>query len=450
MIEQNQDEIKKIIEEENLKEYYLNQLSSILNEIHSVNLSTRFWRIVANKYIHELVRTNGFTDFAGTRFEVMKAMSLREKLTRKMASIVKEIKSWKNLSTYRKVKTESHVYINWRDKVKKKKSINLQSVHISLFKNKEATKRRLVKEKADKEQRESVRIMLEHLPEYLVEYFSYYLKQVKKHPNHPISVHYFRLGSLFNKFLVAFWINNGSHLNIYQHGSGYGEYYKMHFKETKMSDTFFTWGWCIDKKHKPGPAHPLEKFKNLYLRAEVDLSNKKNILICPPVLGTYFRNYILNSVEILDNDLNKEKYKSILIRPRPKGGGLSYRDEFLRFESERTEVDSGLGRSRIADLVKNARLVIHLQSPSTTLLECIYVDHPVMSIIKPSRFTPTKIAVEAYNGLIKIGVLHETAESLVEKLNLIENVEEWWSKILQTQEYCHFKNTFCKHTKLGL
>jgi hypothetical protein len=104
-----------------------------------------------------------------------------------------------------------------------------------------------------------------------------------------------------------------------------------------------------------------------------------------------------------------------------------------------------MGRNRIAELVKNARLVIHLQSPSTTLLECIYINNPVMSIIKPSRFIPTKIAVEAYNGLIKVGVLHETAESLVKKLNSISSIEEWWSKTLKTPEYMHFKNKFCKN-----
>lgn len=449
MIKQNQDEIKKITEEELLKEYYLGELSSVLNEIHNVHLSSRFWRIVADRYIYELVRTKGFMEFAGTRFEIADKLGLREKLTNKIASAVKEVKSWKNLNAYRKVQASHHVYFNWPAEPKQETSLKLKSVHKGFLKTRETAKRKLVYEKVQQETRVDIQTMLEHLPDYLVEYFSFYLSQVKKHPKSPIAVHYYRLYSLFNKFLVAFWVDKGSRLNIYQHGSGYGEYYKMHINETDMSDNFFTWGWSIDEKHKPGPAFPLEKFKQLYDEAKLENKNKKDILVCPPVLGTYFRDQIMNSVERLSTHLDQTKYSSILIRPRPKGGGLSYRDEFMRFQNTNIKVDTGLGRNRIAQLVKNARLVIHLQSPSTTLLECIYVNHPVMSIIKPSRFVPTDIAVEAYNGLIKVGVLHETAESLVKKLNSITSIDEWWIRTLQTPEYRYFKNTFCKHTELA-
>jgi putative transferase (TIGR04331 family) len=445
MIEQNQDDINKIKEEEILKEYYLSELSSILNKIHGIDLSPRFWRIVADTYIYELVRTNGFTDFAGTRFEVMEAMSIRDKLTKKIVSLVKEVKSWANLDEYGKVQTNSHVFFNWPAEPGQEGSVKLHTVLKGFLKTRKTTKRKVVREIVEQETRNDIQTMLKHLPEDLVEDFSFYFKQAKKHQKHPASIHYYRVYSLFNKFLIAFWVNKGSCLNIYQHGSGYGEFYKMHINETNVSDNFFTWGWSIDEKHKPGPAYPLEKFKKLYIDAEIKFEDKKDILVCPPAIVSHFRAHVMNSIDALRSDLSKEKYKSILIRPRPKGSGLSYRDEFLSFQDEHIEIDSGMGRNRIAELVKNARLVIHLQSPSTTLLECIYINNPVMSIIKPSRFIPTKIAVEAYNGLIKVGVLHETAESLVKKLNSISSIEEWWSKTLKTPEYMHFKNKFCKN-----
>jgi putative transferase (TIGR04331 family) len=306
-----------------------------------------------------------------------------------------------------------------------------------------------IEEKVLQEEREDIRLLLKYLPEYLVEYFDFYLRQAKKYPEHPISIHYFRLFSIFNKFLVASWVNEGSKVNIYQHGSGYGEFYKKDISETKISDVFYTWGWSLNNKHTPGPAYPLEKFRKQYLNSKRKAENRKDILLCPPNMESIFREYVIDSIETLRRNLDKEKYKSILIRPRPKGNGLSFRNEFLMFKDNGfIEVDSGLGRNRIAELIKNAHLVIHLQSPSTTLLECIYVDHPIMSIIRPFRFTPTEIAVECYNNLIKIGVLHETPEALVNKLNSINSINEWWTNVIASPEYNLFKNTFCKHTQI--
>jgi len=101
------------------------------------------------------------------------------------------------------------------------------------------------------------------------------------------------------------------------------------------------------------------------------------------------------------------------------------------------------GQQSIAAMVKRSKIVLIFtyEWPQTNFSECLYVDHPVVSIVE--GLNCTSIFKPYYDFFIEQKVYHESSESLIEHLNTM-NIDEWWSNLIRMEEYQAFKHTFLR------
>jgi hypothetical protein len=125
----------------------------------------------------------------------------------------------------------------------------------------------------------------------------------------------------------------------------------------------------------------------------------------------------------------------VLARPRP-GKENPVKDlDFMNHDS----VTKDNCKQSMTLAVKSSRLVIQMTHPSTNILECFYVNKPVVALL--SNDQPTEVVWPYYNFFSEAGVFHETMESLTEHINKID-LDKWWLELINTEEYKSFKNNF--------
>jgi putative transferase (TIGR04331 family) len=197
-----------------------------------------------------------------------------------------------------------------------------------------------------------------------------------------------------------------------------------------------TWGWKIKNNDVPSPAYRLEKFHKNFIHHK----NKSfDILIIYPIIRSRNIKHVKQESTIFFNNINRKKFPIICARPRPMA--KFNRRSILKFiAKDVSTIDSGF--SKISDLISNSRLVIIFTHPSTTLLECLYVDQPTVAILDNDN-TPTEIVKPHYDFLIKMGLLHNSMDSLVKHLNVID-IELWWNDLLIHPKYLEFKYEFLR------
>ena len=138
------------------------------------------------------------------------------------------------------------------------------------------------------------------------------------------------------------------------------------------------------------------------------------------------------------NSLNRTKYPKICARPRPIG--RFNRKAILKFVAKDvSKIDNGF--SKIYRLIEKSKLVIILSYPSTTLLECLYINKPVIGLLKNDN--PSGIVQPYYDFFLEKGMLHISMESMVNHLNNTDIIE-WWEELIQHSMYLKFKNEFLR------
>jgi putative transferase (TIGR04331 family) len=93
--------------------------------------------------------------------------------------------------------------------------------------------------------------------------------------------------------------------------------------------------------------------------------------------------------------------------------------------------------------IADARLVVVFDHPATMFLESIFVEKPTLAIASTlGEYRQEYLPHVRF--LLECGILHQTVESLVERLEgVVEEPAKWWNEVKSSQGYAKYKATYC-------
>jgi putative transferase (TIGR04331 family) len=136
--------------------------------------------------------------------------------------------------------------------------------------------------------------------------------------------------------------------------------------------------------------------------------------------------------------LKTSRARKIVIRPHTQKRG--HAETQIIEQAQRSVVAIDDGTSLMADLIKDAELVILDNFPSTAFLECAIGDVPVVAIV-PAETEFTQIARTFYDEFFAAGLLHRSPESAAAFLNRLD-VKSWWQRVSRQPIFRDYVATF--------
>lgn len=420
-----------------------------LNRMHNVSFSNRFWKILLSPYVSGVVNCRTILEDHNLSLEpeadVYLANTINpDKNALKYIKLSRFIKSIKAMGRHRKLlknlRGNNQIGFGFHDKeyFLNKFDVYIEAIHV-ILKNKDidANLRSINVEYSKNFSKIFVDNLIKTLPKVYVEYFTNLMDSIPLLQPEKKIFHTSMFESIYMRMITAKYIESGAKLIYYQHGGFYGEckYHNAHHYESSIADKFMTWGWKINSNDSPSGAFRLEKFKRGY---DNHKARSIDILIIYPTIRLRNKFDIQEKSMLFFRGINREKYAVFHARPRPTA--KFNRKSVLNFISKDVKkIDSGY--SNLSNLISTSRLVIQMNYPSTNMLECFYVDHPVVGLLNNKN--PSSVVKPFYDFLLDHGVLHNSMESLVDHLNNID-VELWWAKLVKEPMYLKFKNSFLK------
>jgi hypothetical protein len=448
-------------------ELLFRELRLVLNEVHNMDASLRFWKLVVEDHLlAEVLRKDNLRDTEWTGepewFAVVNFSNyptVKEKIRNVGGHLTRFLKT-------RKVKTEivqqlrkcSEIYVGFNGlPVPEAEGDNAAILgryypFISgKLKSEESKKKRERLNKiADRYKSQFLRNVIKRIPKIYIEHFENLYNSVELYDPGNKTFHVHLTDSLFETMMIAKYTEEGSKLIWYQHGCYYGEVvhkYRGYF-EHSTGDLFRTWGYREHEIDEPWSAYRMEAFKRMMPQIGEQLNF--NLMICFSAMGSGDEKLkIRQTTDYLLNTIDNIKYQRILARPRPVNSRVKASSQLTFITDNRVTIAPD--GSSIAKQVAESRIVLQMRVPSTNFLECIYCDQPVIGLLDNSQ--PTEIVKPYYKFFLEAGVLHRDIESAVEFLNKVD-LEKWWPQILKSPEYQSYKREFTnsdrfKSTVLG-
>jgi len=424
-------------------------LMPVLNEVHGVDFSLRFWKIVMNDYVNAVISIKDLLEQEGVNIppSLLAVNShhiptLKEKLMARFPSVIKHYKTYNNLNQILHIlSSNDHVSIGLPslDVVRKETGSPLP-LYYPIYPGKgNRRKRKLVNTIAQRYTDPYQKNIILGLPQVYVEFFDRDLDRIKLSSPEKKVFHTHGMPPYFNALLLAKYTEHGAKLFCYQHGAYYGELigHNSYLHENSLADEYRTWGWKMHPNDRPWKAYRLEKFKQDY--DTVPATADFDFLMCYPDVHGGIIDFYKNSTQYFLDKIDSSKYKSLLARPRPMNRIFSHAKRLSFINDSRVTIDSGLGK--MAEAMGKCKLVIQFTIPATNFMECLYVDHPTIGLLDNDQ--PTDIVKPYYDFLMQQGVIHKDFISLVNHLNRI-NVDEWWAAVVKEPKYLQFKNEFLR------
>jgi putative transferase (TIGR04331 family) len=432
-----------------ISERIFHLLMPVLNEVHEVDFSLRFWKIVMNDYVNAVISIKNLLEQEDINIRpTLQAVNshhiptLKEKLAARFPSLIKHYKTYGNLRRILHILSENDnvsIGLPALDIVRKETGHPLP-LYYPVYPGKgNKTKRQRINTIAKRYSDPYQRNVIIGLPQVYVEFFDNDLDRIKISSPASKVFHTHGMPPYFNALLLAKYAENGAKFFCYQHGAYYGELigHNSYLHESSLSDEYRTWGWKIQPNDRPWKAYRLEKFKREY--DTVSKTGKFDFLMCYPDVHDDIINFYKNSTQYFLDKIDTDKYKSLLARPRPMNRIFSHAKRLSFIKDSRVTIDSGLGK--MAETMGKCKLVIQFTIPATNFMECLYVDHPTIGLLDNDQ--PTGIIKPYYNFLMQQGVIHKDFISLVDHLNHIK-VDEWWASVIKEPMYMQFKNEFLR------
>lgn len=423
------------------------KLAQVLNDLHDVTYSNRFWQILLATYVNSIVSRKNIFEKDSIKikplFEPINGVTSPSIKERGIKFLRRKFKSAKTSKNYQKIIN----YINENDSISlglhNPVSVSEDTGAIYLpdyfhsFSKRNDAKRNKLNAIAENTSDLYTRNIISQLPEIYVEYFDEMLNIIPLYNPQNKVIHTSFIDSFFMKFLVGLYIENGAKLHYYQHGAYYGEMinHNAYRNESYIADKYITWGWKLSENDVPGKAYRLELFSKKY---KSQTGNKTyDCLFCYSNVTPRNRENYINYTHALSSTLDKIKYPRLIARPRPMNK-IPFVKHKLNFPiSKDITIDSG--RTDMAELISKGRVVIQFTVPSTNFLECFYVDHPTVGLLTNDQ--PTDIIQPYYDFFIAKGVLHLNFDSLINHLNTVD-LETWWEALKSEPMYEKFKKEF--------
>ncbi|WP_445666642.1 LIC12162 family transferase [Fodinibius sp. AD559] len=266
--------------------------------------------------------------------------------------------------------------------------------------------------------------------------------------------------------LVRLWqaecVERNSKLVAIQHGGGYGEVdFNQEKFERSVSDFLVTWGWKEHDKDLPLPASKLIG-KNEYT------AKKRGgvVWITNSVEHYNTRRYRLNITRqqifgerqnfiewnnTFAGSISEKVIQNIEIRFKPVD--IKYDDlkkvlyHYLDLSGKPTENLKKLSLDdwslSLTEKARNARLVVFDQFGSTSFLELIGLNKPVILFADIDYEDIRDIAKPYYKKLEEYDIFHRTPESAAQTVNeIFEDPETWWNEPGRNQCVDNFRDTF--------
>ncbi len=437
-------------ERRELSEQLIKELRIVLNEVHNKNYSVRFWRIVLRPYLNVSLSGKKVLDKKEIKskpnlvaISSLTPLTLQKKIETSIIRYVKYIKSLSKSRKIPKIISENDDMLLAFPTIDSYKDLggDLPTGYPIFTGKRNADARVKANKIALRYSDLYYKNVIQQIPEIYIEYFDSILNSIPLIKPEDKKFHVHILQSEYMEFLVAKYVEHGAKLYWYQHGGCYGEYafHSSHKAESDLADEFRTWGWKINDNDVPWKAYRLEKFKQNY--ESVNKTKEYDCLICYTIIFPGNVESMKANTDILLKGLDKSKYKTFLARPRPISKIKSFKRKLDFINDPRVDKDTGL--TNMAKVVKESKIVIQLEIPSTNFLECLYVNHPVIGLFTNTEH-PSEIVKPYYDFFIKEGVLHTDFESVVRQLNKIDDINEWWGSLMKNPMYQSFKDTFCR------
>lgn len=433
-----------------LKDIIFNQLALILNEIHKVNYSERFWKIILEPYVKTMLNDRNKIQesihSAIIPYETCGNTLLPNRNLERYLYFNLMIKSLKSFGQKRKIfklinendiiltgfhdsystpnVSECYIkpYYNFLPNINHKSEMRLPVSHLVTMNDEELS---------TEFWNNSIKLM----PKVYLEDFKRIYEGIPLIKPQNKTFHISMLESTFMRVLIAKYVENGSQLIYYQHGSFYGEYdfHSGHWYESSIADKFMTWGWKFLPNDNPNYAYRINFFHKKY--KEIFKHNFKYdlLLVFPPIEP---KSEILSETEVFFKAIDRNKFKEICLRPRPSSK-INRKGPFVCFKEKGVHLDNGYGKP--INLIAASKLVVQFYYPSTNFLECLSVDHPSVALLKNK--VPSDIIKHHYDYLLSVGIFHLDVASLVNHLNNVD-LSKWWDEIITSSEYISFKREF--------
>jgi len=426
------------------------EMHEVMNEVHGTDFSKRFWTILLGDVVMS----------AMSRFYVLKEKDIKrkpdlypvnsyhlptrkQKLKAGLFLLAKHLKTRGNRSEIDALlKNENEFRIGFPEfdgMDDEGVGVNLPLFYPFVTGRGDRSKRKRVNEIAERYPDPFMRNVVRELPAVVVEHFGKLFESVVLcRPGHK-QFHVHIPFTWYTLYLIAKYTENGSRLIWYQHGSYYGEFEGdgAHHYEHAISDEYRTWGWKIRKRDTPWKAYRLENFKNEYEKHPN--TNECDLLVAFSKINDGNRKASKDLTNYLLENLDPDKYEKILARPQPANKVFSQKSQLDFIENERVIKSSGL--THMAEDMSRCRLVLQMRVPATNFLECVYVGHPTIGLLRNDQ--PTDEVKPFYDFFLENGVLHDDFGSLVAHLNNVD-VEKWWARLLEESMFKNYRELFTR------
>ena len=288
------------------------------------------------------------------------------------------------------------------------------------------------------------RNILLQLPRVYVECMDYFFKLIPQVTSpERITFHMEHQPSVFMNIMIAHYAEHGAKIYEYQSGGFVGETtLSIDPVRYAVIDKHRTYGWKIHEKDEPFYAVRLESFRREYEKScsRVTKSQYDIIAVYNQVNSVKTEEWYTAVSQTFFQGIDRQKYPRILLRPRGKSRKFNNRKE-LAFLNPPKDILVDKGMKSMATLTAQSRLIVHWDHPSTNLLECIYVGHPVVAVL--TNEFPTELVRPFYDFFLGVGVMHSSADGLIEHLNKV-NIDEWWDEVIKMDMYERFKMLFTR------
>ncbi len=427
-----------------------NELHPVMNEIHGTDFCKRFWMILLESHVIAMI----------SRIELMSEKEVvakpdlypvngrnmpqkNEKLVKSLILFIKHLKSFgRRITIEHQLKSENTFRIGFPQlaEIEKIEVGTELPIYTPLFWGRGNKKKRMKVNAISKNIDDPfMKNVVSHLPRILVEHFQQNYNSVELFDPAKKHFHVHTTQSEYNRMLIAKYIEHGSKLTWYQHGSYYGEFEgdSSHDFEGTVSDKFRTWGWKIRENDEPWKAYRLEQFRQVYLKYKV--TQEYDLLLVYPKIKEHTRSLYKNFTSYLLDNLDQATYKKFLARPRALNKVFSHKSELSFINDSR--VDKTTGLSHMAEDMARCKIILQLSVPATNFLECIYMDHATVGFLQNDQ--PTEVIKPFYEFFIEVGVLHNDVDSLIRHMNEIDP-DEWWNNVKADSRYQEFKKKFTR------
>lgn len=424
-------------------------LVPVMNEVHGLSFSHRFWKIVLNAHVNAVISikhvlSDKKLDDSPLLLPINShhLPTSKQRLIARLPSLVKHFKAPLNLRKIHEVLGAGDNFnIDFPEIEAVREDTGLPlPLYYSIYPGRgNQVLREKVNSIAARQADVYLYNVIRRLPKLYVEYFSRDYDSIRLINPTAKRFHVHGLPPYFSSLLVAKYIEHGSKLYCYQHGAYYGELvgHNSYLTENSLADEFRTWGWKIKSNDVPWKAYRLEDFRLKY--EKYSRTRQYDFLMCYPDVNASTIGFYKGGTDYFLKNISRTKYKNLLARPRPMHKMFSHADRISFIKDQRVTIDSGM--DPMAEVVSKCRLVVQFTIPATNFMECLYVDHPTMGLLDNDQ--PTEQIKPYYDYLIEQGVIHRDFVSLVNHLNSID-VDVWWNRLIKEPRYLEFKNTFLR------